>query len=167
MSHDSEQVFYKLSELSEMLGVETSVLRYWEKEFSQIKPMKVGPRKRLYRRKDFEIFEEIKRLLYEERFTVAGAQKRLRGGSSRQGRLFEDDDLIGAPPPPPDDPETAGEQLRSLRAVLDDTRRSLLQIKDILARTPAKPVKAPAPKKPRAVKARKSKDQDLLRDPNE
>lgn len=165
MGHDPEQVFYKLSELSEMLGVENSVLRYWEKEFTQIKPMKVGPRKRLYRRKDYEIFQEIKRLLYEERFTVAGAQKRLRF-DSRQGRLFEDDDQIGVNPLP-EDPDTVVEQLRFARAMLDETRRALLQIKDmLLAGRPAEAPEAPAAKKPRAKKTRKSKDQDLLSDSN-
>lgn len=166
MDHDPEQVFYKISELSDMLGVENSVLRYWEKEFTQIKPMKVGLRKRLYRRKDYDIFKEIKRLLYDERFTIAGAKKRLKS-DSRQGLLFEDDDRIGVSPIP-DDPDTAVDQLRTARAVLDETRRALLQIKDMLsAGRPVKPAEAPA-KKPRAKKnTRKSKDQDLLSDPHE
>lgn len=161
MDHDPEQVFYKISELSEMLGVENSVLRYWEKEFSQIKPMKVGPRKRLYRRKDYEIFQEIKRLLYEERFTIAGAKKRLRF-DSRQGSLFEDDDRLGAEPVP-DDHETADARLRGARAVIDETRRALLQIREMLSsgRTAAPP---PAAKKPRAKRTGKSRNQDILSD---
>jgi DNA-binding transcriptional MerR regulator len=134
MPQASEQVFYKLSELSETLGVENSVLRYWEKEFSQIKPMKIGPRKRLYRRRDLEIFREIKRLLYEERYTIAGAKKRLDSSDSRQGRLFEDDDkIVSAPLPLFEDGETSDEKLRQARALLSRTRRELLEIRKLLA----------------------------------
>lgn len=149
-----------------MLGVESSVLRYWEKEFTQIKPMKVGPRKRLYRRKDHDIFKEIKRLLYDERFTIAGAQKRLKS-DSRQGLLFEEGDRVGA------SPEAAAldapaEELKKARSILEETRRALLQIKDmLLAGRAAKPALAPPTKKPRSKSTtRKSKGQDLLSDAN-
>ena len=132
MDHDSEQVFYKLAELSELLGVENSVLRFWEKEFPQIKPMKVGPRKRLYRKKDLETFQEIKTLLYEDRFTIAGAKKRLSQGDARQRSLFEDDDKIGAAPIVPEEEDEPSVGLRSARALLDETRRGLLEIRDML-----------------------------------
>lgn len=151
MSQDAEQIYYKISELSDMLGVETSVLRFWEKEFPQIHPLKVGPRKRLYRRKDLETFQEIKRLLYDERFTIAGAKKRLLRHDSRQGDLFlEDDDKIGGTPLL-DLAVTPSDELRVARVVIDEVRQGLIEIKDLLLKgretgatapkTPAKSVK--------------------------
>jgi len=135
MDHEPEQVFYKLSELSEMLGVENSVLRFWEKEFAQIKPLKVGPRKRLYRRKDLETFEEIKRLLYDERFTIAGAQKRLNSADSRQRRLFEDDEdkLATALASPAEGDSSDRARLAEARARLAETKKALLEIRGLLS----------------------------------
>ncbi len=152
MDHDSEQVFYKLGELSEKLGVETSVLRFWEKSFPQIKPLKTGPRRRLYRPRDLELFGEIKRLLYGERFTIAGAQKRL-GAGRGQGRLFEDDiEKTGAPPPAEAPPEPAADPSARTNALLAETRQGLLEIKAmLLARRPgetAPPGPNPAPPAP-------------------
>lgn len=147
MDHDSEHVFFKLSELSEKLGVETSVLRFWEKSFPQIKPLKTGPRRRLYRPRDLELFGEIKRLLYEERFTIAGAKKRL-GADSRQGRLFDDLEKMAVPPPAEEPPETAADQSARALALLAETRRGLLEIKNmLLTRRPdetGRPVPSPA-----------------------
>lgn len=133
MVPDQEQVFYKLSELSEMLGVETSVLRFWEKEFPQIKPMKVSPRKRLYRRKDFETFSEIKRLLYEERFTIAGAKKRLEQADQRQGVLF-DDNSIGSLKFSSEDYEAIFEELKAARQTIEEIRRDLRELKNMIIR---------------------------------
>ncbi len=127
MPVDPDQIFFKLSELSELLGVESHVLRFWEKEFSQIRPMKTGPRKRLYRKKDLETFQKIKRLLYEDRFTIAGARKRLENPEPDQGELFLED-RVGSEPAGADPIHEAAR----LRALLDETRRGLLSIKDML-----------------------------------
>jgi DNA-binding transcriptional MerR regulator len=127
MALDSDQIFFKISELSELLGVESHVLRFWEKEFSQqLRPMKTGPRKKLYRRKDLETFQKIKRVLYEDRFTIAGARKRLDGPDLDQGELCEEDRVGGAPGNP-------AWEAAQMRKILDDARRDLLLIKDILA----------------------------------
>lgn len=129
MAHDTEQFYYKISELSDLLGVESSVLRFWEKEFPQIKPMKVGPRKRLYRRKDLESFQEIKRLLYDERYTIAGAKKRLFNFDSGQGELLFADDGQNAP-----EPVELGdaEKYRAARALLDSLQVDLFEIRKML-----------------------------------
>ncbi|MDR1051333.1 MAG: MerR family transcriptional regulator [Deltaproteobacteria bacterium] len=74
---DDGQVYYKLKDLSEILAVEKHVLRYWEREFPQIEPIRIGQRRNLYTREHLRVFREIKRLLYEERYTVAGARRRL------------------------------------------------------------------------------------------
>lgn len=140
MDHEPEQIFYKISELSEMIGVENSVLRFWEKEFPQIKPMKIGPRKRLYRRRDLELFQEIKRLLYEERFTIAGAKKRLDREDFRQGGLFDDADKVDSLPLF-EAGKTSDEKLLDVRKILDATRRDLMRIRDMLASRPARPAR--------------------------
>ena len=57
--------------------MEPYILRYWESEFKQIKPIRTKSRHRLYKRKDLDIILEIKQLLYEEQYTIAGAKKRL------------------------------------------------------------------------------------------
>lgn len=136
MVSDSEQVFYKLSELSEMLEVETSVLRFWEKEFPQIKPMKVSQRKRLYRRKDLDAFKEIKRLLYEERFTIAGARKRLSQGDSGQGLLFDDKKIAGLQAGG-DDSKAVADELKAARQTIKTARRALAELRGLISRKPA------------------------------
>ncbi len=123
-----QPLYYRLADLARLLEVETSVLRFWEKEFPQISPLKIGPRKRLYRPEDLETFREIKRLLYDDRYTIAGAKKRLGSqlaeASGGQGELFADSERL--PPPDPDS------ELRRLRAVLDDTKRELVDLKRLL-----------------------------------
>ena len=116
--------------MSELLGVETYVLRYWESEFPVLSPKKSGTGHRLYRRKDVELLLRIKHLLYEKRFTIEGARKFLetrgKGEPARpvkaqkqapkkvvQAELF-------APPPAVDE------------AVLKNLRKELLAIVEML-----------------------------------
>src|ERR1700690_354528 len=70
-----DKLYFKIGEVSELLGVEAYVLRYWESEYPVLGPKKSGTGHRLYRRKDVELVLEIKRLLYEQRFTIEGARK--------------------------------------------------------------------------------------------
>ncbi len=72
-----EKLYYKIGEVSQITGVEPYVLRYWESEFKIIAPGRTNSKQRLYRRKDLELILEIKKLLYEERFTISGAKKKL------------------------------------------------------------------------------------------
>ena len=72
-----DKLYFRISEVSKLTGLEPYVLRYWESEFKLIKPVRTKSRHRLYRRKDLNIILEIKRLLYEEQYTIAGAKKRL------------------------------------------------------------------------------------------
>lgn len=73
-----EQKFFKIAEASMLLGVKPHVLRYWETEFPQIRPYKSKSGQRLYRRRDFEALQYIHKLLYQERYTIAGARHALR-----------------------------------------------------------------------------------------
>jgi DNA-binding transcriptional MerR regulator len=73
-----DKIYFKIGEVSEIVGVEPYVLRYWETEFDLLKPSKAPSRHRLYKKKDVELLLNIKRLLYSEGFTIEGARKKLK-----------------------------------------------------------------------------------------
>lgn len=73
-----ERLYYRIGEVSRITGIKPHVLRYWESEFRVIKPHKGGSLQRLYRRKDLNLILKIKKLLYEEGFTISGAKKKIR-----------------------------------------------------------------------------------------
>ena len=97
-----DKLYFKIGEVSELLGVEPYVLRYWETEFRVLAPKKSGTGHRLYRRKDVELLLRIKHLLYVKRFTIEGARQTLqteahapkpRALKRVQQELFSDDPL--------------------------------------------------------------------------
>src|SRR5246127_772545 len=95
-----DKLYFKIGEVSELLGVEAYVLRYWETEFAVLSPKKSGTGHRLYRRKDVELLLRIKHLLYEKRFTIEGARQSLhsegrapKARASKQRELFSEDPL--------------------------------------------------------------------------
>jgi len=71
-----DKLFYKIGEVSRIADVEPYVLRYWETEFPFLKPRKNKSGQRVYVKKDLELVLQIKRLLYEERYTIEGVRKR-------------------------------------------------------------------------------------------
>ncbi len=73
-----ERLYYRIGEVSRLTGLKPHVLRYWESEFKVIRPHKGGSSQRLYRRKDLDLILKIKKLLYEDGFTIAGAKKKIR-----------------------------------------------------------------------------------------
>jgi DNA-binding transcriptional MerR regulator len=73
-----DKIYFKIGEVSEIVGVEPYVLRYWETEFDLLKPSKAPSRHRLYKKRDVELLLDIKRLLYTEGFTIEGARKKLK-----------------------------------------------------------------------------------------
>ena len=72
-----DKLFYKIGEVSRIVGVEPYVLRYWETEFAFLKPRKNKSGQRVYIKKDVELLLTIKRLLHQERYTIEGVRKRL------------------------------------------------------------------------------------------
>src|SRR5947209_15661279 len=98
-----DKLYFKIGEVSELLGVEAYVLRYWESEFPVLSPKKSATGHRLYRRKDVELLLRIKHLLYEKRFTIEGARQALQSGGKApkpvkspkraQAELFGEDPL--------------------------------------------------------------------------
>jgi len=103
-----DKLYFRIGEVSEMAQTKPYVLRYWETEFPTLKPVKSRSGHRLYRRQDVETIFEIKRLLYEKGFTIAGARKQLAGNSreaAEQKHLFRS--------------TLDGMQLRSIRRELE------------------------------------------------
>ena len=105
-----DKLYFRIGEVSRLAGIKPYVLRYWETEFPGLGPKKSGTGQRLFRRKDVELVLEIKRLLYEKRFTIEGARKHLenrgkldpaparesaRKSKRQQGELFTP--LLAAP----------------------------------------------------------------------
>ncbi len=74
----TEKRYYRIGEVSRITGVKPYVLRYWESEFRWMTPQKSRSKQRLYRQRDIEMIQLIKKLLYEQRFTIAGARIKLR-----------------------------------------------------------------------------------------
>jgi DNA-binding transcriptional MerR regulator len=110
------KLYFRIGEVSRLLGVEPHVLRYWETEFAALKPKKGGTGQRLYRRKDVETALEIKRLLYDRRYTIEGARKHLEM----------------RPTAPPPKPIRQAELFDPVRGLLEDTRKELRDILQFL-----------------------------------
>ena len=80
-----EKSLFRIGEVSRLTATKAFVLRYWESEFPTLQPVKSPSGHRLYRREDIETVSEIKRLLYDEGFTIAGARKHLADISGANG----------------------------------------------------------------------------------
>ena len=76
--------YFTIGEVSELCGVKPHVLRYWEQEFPQLKPVKRRGNRRYYQRQDVIVIRQIRSLLYEEGFTIGGARNRLQGEEARE-----------------------------------------------------------------------------------
>ncbi len=114
-----EKLYFKIGEVSQLVGVRAHVLRYWEKEVPSIRPGKSASNQRRYRFRDVEIFREIRRLLHEERYTLAGARKRImageKGGSTPElepGDIEPHDVSAPADNAPVALPESGGDDVR-------------------------------------------------------
>lgn len=103
--------YFTIGEVSELCGVKPHVLRYWEQEFSQLKPVKRRGNRRYYQRHDVLLIREIRGLLYEQGFTIGGARQQLEAENK---------------------PE-ASNQNESHKKLIDDMLKELEQIRTILA----------------------------------
>src|SRR5262245_2016463 len=89
MPKEGAKSSFNITEVSDLTGMKAHVLRYWETEFPQLKPSKSQSGQRVYRQKDIDVILRLKRLLYEDEYTIAGARKKLEEElkGSRQGQL--------------------------------------------------------------------------------
>ena len=76
--------YFTIGEVSELCGVKPHVLRYWEQEFPQLKPVKRRGNRRYYQRHDVIMIRQIRSLLYEHGFTIGGARQKLSGGEAKE-----------------------------------------------------------------------------------
>jgi DNA-binding transcriptional MerR regulator len=139
-----EKIYFRIGEVSALAKLPTYVLRFWETEFPQLKPTKSSTGQRMYRRRDVEFVMQIRKLLYEDGFTIAGARERLRE-EARSNRsqspaaiqvLHETVDQVvtepqngpqaGLPFPAPSSREIRKEELQSVR-------RQLCEVLDLLS----------------------------------
>jgi DNA-binding transcriptional MerR regulator len=113
--------YFTIGEVSELCGVKPHVLRYWEQEFTQLKPVKRRGNRRYYQHHEVLLIRRIRELLYEEGFTINGARNRLDNGAIAQEEKAEPPVRNGRAVP------GAGVDLaaikRELRAVLDQLQR--------------------------------------------
>jgi DNA-binding transcriptional MerR regulator len=79
-----DRVYFRIGEVSSLVGVDPHVLRYWESEFKVIKPRRAKSKQRLYRKKDVENLLRIKSLLHDEGYTIAGARRLLKDAATRK-----------------------------------------------------------------------------------
>ena len=79
-----DKLYFRIGEASRIVGVKPYVLRYWEKEFTAIKPEKSSAKQRLYRRQDVQLFCQIRRLLHDERFTIEGCRKKIAAPAEKE-----------------------------------------------------------------------------------
>ena len=110
----TERKLYRIGEVSRLAALKPFVLRYWESEFDMLAPVKSSSGHRLYRQEDVDMVFRIKRLLYDEGFTIAGARRHLR-------------ELDGAP-----EPETRSAHHASESAAHHLNRKMLLDLRDTL-----------------------------------
>ena len=99
--------YFTIGEVSDLCGVKPHVLRYWEQEFPQLKPVKRRGNRRYYQRQDVITIRQIRGLLYDEGFTIGGARNRLDGDEARE------------------DNTQARQVIRQIRAELEDLLRIL------------------------------------------
>ena len=111
-----DKLYFKIGEVAEITGVKPYVLRYWESEFKMVNPSKSRSRQRLYRKSDVELIFRIKELLYEERYTINGARKKLK--ELGYGRISQ--------------PELQFEKVES-KSALDQVIQELKEIQDLLS----------------------------------
>src|SRR5579864_7758690 len=81
-----DKLYFRIGEVSDLVGVEPYVLRYWETEFPAVGPKKSGTGHRMYRRKEVELLLKIKHLLYEKKYTIEGARQCLLSESKNSKR---------------------------------------------------------------------------------
>lgn len=113
-----DKLYFKIGEVGKLADVPTHVLRYWESEFSGIKPKRANSKQRLYRREDVELILKIKSLLHGQGYTIAGARK-----------LIESGQEITSPA------ETGSQQIDSVKA-LGDIKDELHQLKRFIQKKP-------------------------------
>jgi len=123
-ARDIKKLYYSISEVSEITSLKQYVLRYWETEFSQLKPGKNRAGNRIYRSHDIDAIMEIKSLLYDRKFTIKGAQQYLKHQSDKQNPTVEKMKIVKL------SNSLDIQTLKDLKNGLDDLIKLVKQFKD-------------------------------------
>ena len=123
-ARDIKKLYYSISEVSEITGLKQYVLRYWETEFSQLKPGKNRAGNRIYRSHDVDAIMEIKSLLYDRKFTIKGAQQYLKYPPEKSSQLIEKKKILKL------NNSIDIRTLKDLKQGLDDLIKLIEQFKD-------------------------------------
>ena len=144
-----DRLYFKIGDVAQICGVETYVLRFWETQFPQLKPNKSGTGQRLYKRREVELAVEIKRLVHEAGYTIAGARQVLES-ARRRGPA-----LAATRPALDETPNAAGSDVRS-----ETQTTAISQVKSELREIAAMLSAAPAVRRdrPRIVRVRPKSD---------
>jgi DNA-binding transcriptional MerR regulator len=118
VSEEQDERYYRIGEVSRITEIRPFVLRYWEEEFPLLQPVKGHQGYRLYRQQDVDLVLKIKRLLYDEGFTIAGARRHLRDLENGGGLEAAVEELTAST-------VTEGEAVKLNRKMLLDLRDSL------------------------------------------
>lgn len=110
-----DKFYFKIGEVSSLLGVKPYVIRFWESEF-RLSPAKNRSRHRVYKRQEVETLLEIRRLLYDERFTIEGAQKKLKERLKERSKQLD-----------------LGLEDKQYRSLLKKVKKDLAKIREILS----------------------------------
>ncbi len=113
-----DKLYFKIGEASKITGVEPYILRYWEAEFKLVKPFRTKTNQRLYRKKDVESILKIKKMLYEDKFTIAGAKRKLKDPNIQEKQL-----QLDLPP-------------QRYMDILSEIKNELEQLRDFLSTNP-------------------------------
>lgn len=106
--------YFTIGEVSELCGVKPHVLRYWEQEFTQLKPVKRRGNRRYYQHHEVLLIRRIRELLYEQGFTISGARNRLDG----RGGPVEEVEVAPVPAAPTVEPDALRAELQAILALL-------------------------------------------------
>jgi DNA-binding transcriptional MerR regulator len=117
----AKKLYYKIREVCEIVGVEAHVLRFWESEFPALAPPKTKSGQRIYRPKDIELLLHIRRLLYDEGFTIAGARKQLSAHTrSESNKDTPENDVPAIKHKPQADAPSDPDRLKKVKAELEN-----------------------------------------------
>ncbi len=143
---ESSKLYYRIGEVSELTGVKAHVLRYWETEFRWMAPPKSRSKQRLYRKRDIEFVWLLKKLLWDQRYTIAGARQRIQElgldealARSADAAAGDDDRLVSTAALPIDAGESAerrdgagGGDWLGVRIALESMQGELLALRGVL-----------------------------------
>ena len=109
--------YFTIGEVSELCGVKPHVLRYWEQEFTQLKPVKRRGNRRYYQHHEVLLIRRIRELLYEQGFTISGARNKL------DSRLLDPSDMAPPPAPAALEPDALRLELQAIYELLEPQAR--------------------------------------------